>query len=379
MCALHVLELSQRFRPAIGGVEEHVWHLAHGLAACGDDVEVVTTDLRKESVLERLTDVDASHDVEVRRVRARKALPLPHGLGNVAPGMLTHVLFGRWDVIHGHAYGYFPTFAASTGGLMNRSAVVLTPHSDPGVDSASKRLFDKVVPQATLRLADRVIALTASEGRYLERLRVDPGRIRVIPNGVDMAEFAHIPPRRPKADPITILFVGRLYPRQKGLEYLIAAFAVAQSRRKARLRLVGDDWGGRTALQTLASSLGVGRAVEFVGELPRTRVIREYESADLFVLPSLFEPFGIVLLEAMAAGLPIIASRVGGIPDVIEDGRTGILVEPRNVQALADAIDSLVADPSLRMKMGAEGRAQAAKYSWDRLVPRIRSVYEEAV
>src|SRR2546425_13377700 len=173
MSALRVLELSQRFRPAIGGVEEHVWHLAHGLAAVGDDVEVVTTDLRTERPTERLTEADRASDIKVRWFRARKALPLPHGLGNLASRMLSHVLSGQWDVIHGHGYGYFPTLAASAGGLMDRSAVVLTPHSDPGVDCLSKRMFDKDVPPATLRLADRDIGMAASEARYLERLRVD--------------------------------------------------------------------------------------------------------------------------------------------------------------------------------------------------------------
>lgn len=379
MSGLRVLELTQRFPPALGGVEEHVWRLAHGLSAGGDDVDVVTTDLRRDRPFERLGGDHADYVFPVHKARALMTLPLPNGLGNLAPGMLFRVLSGHWDVLHGHAYGHFPTFAAAVGGMLDRSALVITPHSDPGSESVSKRLFDRVVPSATLRLADRVIALTATEARHLERLGVDSGHIRVIPNGVDLAEFAHIPVRRPSADRITILFVGRLDPRQKGLEYLIRAFDLIQPTRNARLRLVGEDWGGLSKLRSLSTSLGLEGNVEFAGRLPRSDVIRAYATADLFVLPALFEPFGIVLLEAMAAGLPIVASRVGGIPDVVEEGKAGILVEAGNARALAQSINSLISDPLLRERMGEEGKRRAAKYSWNLIVPQIRGVYGEAI
>jgi len=145
------------------------------------------------------------------------------------------------------------------------------------------------------------------------------------------------------------------------------------------LSVIGEDWGGVASLRSLARVLGVEGQVMLRGPLPRNEVLRAYGSSDALVLPSLFEPFGIVLLEAMAAGLPVVASRVGGIVDVVEDGKTGLLVPPRNPQALADAIGRLVSDPPLRRRMGDAGRAKVPAYSWERLIPRILEVYQEAI
>ncbi|OLB15188.1 MAG: hypothetical protein AUH07_03240 [Gemmatimonadetes bacterium 13_2_20CM_70_9] len=170
-----------------------------------------------------------------------------------------------------------------------------------------------------------------------------------------------------------------MYPRQKGLDYLVKALAQLPPQRRVRLVVVGEDWGGVADLRSLARTLGIEDRILFKGLLARDEVLRAYASADVFVLPSLFEPFGIVLLEAMAAGLPVVASRVGGIVDVVEDGKTGLLVPPRNPQAIADAIERLLSNPTLRQRMGAEARMRAPAYSWEELVPRILEVYREAM
>src|SRR5437667_6353072 len=170
---MKILLLTQRFPPALGGVETNVWHLAEGLTKHGDEVEVLTTDLRTDLPLERLGGDDTGEfPYPVHRVRAIKAAVLPHALGNVSPSMIHRVLSGQWDVVHGHAYGYFPTFAASLGGLLDRSALVITPHSDPGRPSLEKRAFDHLVPLVTLRQAHRVIALTGHEAYHFENLGV---------------------------------------------------------------------------------------------------------------------------------------------------------------------------------------------------------------
>ena len=117
----------------------------------------------------------------------------------------------------------------------------------------------------------------------------------------------------------------------------------------------------------------------FVGKVDRQALLNEYREADFLVLPSLFEPFGIVLLEAMATGLPVVASRVGGIPEVVRDGRTGILVEPANARALADALMELCRDENLRITMGADAKDRAAAFDWKTITPRILSIYQEAL
>jgi glycosyltransferase involved in cell wall biosynthesis len=116
-----------------------------------------------------------------------------------------------------------------------------------------------------------------------------------------------------------------------------------------------------------------------VGKVSRSELVREFAEADFLVLPSRFEPFGIVLLEAMAAGLPVIASRVGGIPEIVTEEETGLLVEPDNPDRLADALWLLCQDESLRFSMGRMARERVKRYAWDSVIPRILSVFAEAL
>ena len=376
---MRVLQLTQRFPPAIGGVESHVFHLAEGLRRAGVEVRVATTDLRRDAPLERLPRSPVRHGYPVRRHRARKFAEVPHGLGIAAPSMLFEALDHGSDLLHAHAYGSFPVWAATFAHSLDGAALVVTPHSDRGRPTISKRAFDRIAPRFSLRRATRVIALTRHEASFLASLGVEPGRIAVIPNGIDLSEFpGPVPAHRPSAG-TTGLFVGRLDPSQKGLEPLVRAVAALPPSSGFRLRIVGEDWGGRQGVLRLASRLDVADRIALVGCVSRTALLREYADADLLVLPSRFEPFGIVLLEAMAAGLPVVASRVGGIPEVVSDGETGLLVEPGDAEALASAILRLVERPALRATLGARGRERARSYSWDALIPRVLAVYREAL
>jgi glycosyltransferase involved in cell wall biosynthesis len=302
----------------------------------------------------------------------------PHGLGIVAPAMLPAILASPADIIHAHSYGQFPTFAGSLASALDHSILIVTPHSDAGRPTWSKRLFDRIVPRLTLKAATRVIAVSEHESACLARMGVARDRIRVIPNGVDVGEFTKAGTRGSR-DGVVGLFVGRLDPDQKGLDVLIRAMTKLPRNPLLRLRLVGEDWGGAELLRQLAHRLGVADRVTLVGKLSRVQLVSEFVEADFVVLPSRFEPFGIVLLEAMAAGLPVIASRVGGIPEIVAEGRTGLLVEPDNADALARSLQLLSQDESLRLSMGRAAREHVKEYAWDSVVPRILSVFVEAL
>src|SRR6266545_2625441 len=220
---MKVLELTQRFPPAIGGVETHVHRLAVGLNESSVDVEVLTTDLLKETPFSRLEDNASPFPFPVVRARAWKVMEVPHGLGIMSPSMLRLCLSRPADLVHAHAYGYFPTVAGSFRHVFRRVPLVVTPHSDRGRPTLSKKLFDRVMPVLTLQRASRVIALTHSEAAYLTSLGINPDRIRVIPNGVDVAEFEESTRERSSSRDTTILYVGRIYPAQKGLESLVRA------------------------------------------------------------------------------------------------------------------------------------------------------------
>ncbi len=376
---MKVLELTQRFPPAIGGVEEHVYHLARGLWQAGDDVEVLTTDLLRDTPFARLQSIPTTDGVAVTRVRAWKLFEAPHGLGVAAPSMLRAALKRHPEILHAHGYGYFPTFAGSLGTALDGSALVITPHSDAGRPSRAKRMFDSIVPKLTLDRAHHVIAVSRHEAAHLTTLGVSAERISVIPNGIDLSEFESLNPTRRNGSPLTGLFVGRVYPSQKGLETLMSAAALLPRPASVRFRIVGEDWGGTSLLLRLAEQFGVRDQFTFTGRLDRRALLEEYANADFLVLPSYFEPFGIVLLEAMAAGLPVIASRVGGIPEVVMDGESGLLVAPGDTRSFAEAILRLSQDESLRTALGRKGRARAKGFAWASIVPEIRKLYSRTL
>lgn len=375
---MKVLEVTQRFPPAVGGVEQHVYHLASRLVRAGVDVEVLTTDLLRDTPFTRIGSPSQEDSFPITRVRAWRMVDAPHGLGIVAPSMVPAILASGADIIHAHSYGQFPTFAGSFASALDHSVLIVTPHSDAGRPSWAKSLFDRIVPRLTLKPATRVIAVSEHEAACLIKMGVSQDRIRVIPNGVDIGEFADVGPRTDR-DELVGLFVGRLDPDQKGLDVLIRAMARLPRDPLLRLRLVGEDWGGAELMERLAQRLGVADRVAIVGKLPRSELVREFAESDFLVLPSRFEPFGVVVLEAMAAGLPVIASRVGGIPEIVADGQTGLLVEPDNPDALAESLRLLCGDESLRLSMGRAARERVKAYAWDSVVPRILSVFAEAL
>ncbi len=375
---MRLLELTQRYPPALGGVESHVERLALELARAGVDVRVSTSDLLREEPLARLDPSTPRATPSLRRHRAFRLLPLPGEVGLVTPGMLRDLWApSGWDAIHAHAFGRFPVWLAALARRSPRPPLVVTCHSDEGRGTTAGRWYARVFAHLALGRADRVVALTRHEADYLGGLGVPRDLLTVLPNGVDLEEFRDLPERDWSADTRTVLFVGRLSLPQKGIPTLLRAVGKIAGTVRLELRIVGEDGGGRAPLQRLASELGINSRVVFTGPLTRSDLLAEYARAHLFVLPSEFEPFGIVLLEAMAAGLPVVATRVGGIPEVVAEGRTADLVPPRDVSGLASALERQLREVPRSIAFGAAGRERAQGFSWAHLAPRYLRLFEE--
>jgi glycogen(starch) synthase len=376
---VRVIEVTQRYPPALGGVEIHVESIARALHAKGHHVEIVTTDLARDRPFARLPPGPAREPFPVRRHRAFRLFPAPHGLGIVAPGMALDLLSARADVVHAHAFGMAPSRMGAWVRRIKPTPLVIETHADTGRGTPGWWAYARAVTRWTLRPADRIVVQTRSEEELLLALGAAPDRIARIPDGIDLNEFHDGHARPPSAECRTVLFVGRLYPEQKGLDPLIRAFARLPVELGLRLRLVGEDWGGRALVARLARSLGVEDRVTMTGPVSRQELLREYSNADLFVLPSLFEPYGIVLTEAMAAGLPIVASRVGGIPEVVGEGEDALLCPPADPVALADAIEQLARDGALRSRFAEAGLQRVQQFSWDRVIPQWIRLFESVV
>ncbi len=244
------------------------------------------------------------------------------------------------------------------------------------------------------RVACRLVAATGGEARELVRtLRAREERVAVIPCGVDLAAFA---PRDPEAarrrlglaGSRPIVYVGRLEPL-KGADRLVAAFSRVLHDQPAgeEVRLVvvggdgaeGDPRGEMRRLDALATSLGVRHRVEFRGPQPRESLADYYAAAAAVAMPSAYESFNLVVLEALASGAALVATPVGVVPDVVEDRVNGLLVAPGDVDGLRSALGRLLTEVDLAARLRSRARAAVIGYGWPAVASRIRAMYEDVV
>jgi phosphatidylinositol alpha-mannosyltransferase len=227
-------------------------------------------------------------------------------------------------------------------------------------------------------LADKLhgrIAVSGAAKHFINRYF--PGDYHIIPNGVEIDRFTSAEPFEELRDgTLNILFVGR-FEERKGLIHLLKAYHRLRKRHvDARLLVIGD--GPRRREYRRFVGLRQIRDVEWLGRVNDADKARYFASADIFVSPATGqESFGVVLLEAMAAGVPIVASDIHGYKNVVQRNVQGLLVEPKNPRALAAALYKLAMDPELRQQMGDAGRERAPDYSWERVTERIVDFYYE--
>lgn len=222
------------------------------------------------------------------------------------------------------------------------------------------------------RVADRVTVISSV---LVARAKTFGVNAVLIPNGIRSKELLEASMERV---PGRILFVGRLEP-MKGVDTLLQAFAVTLRRTQGdsavHLRIVGDG-SERQRLERMAIELGIADRVTFVGKVAHDRIVTEYAQAEIFCGLSRSEAFGNVFIEAQAAGCAVVGTNIQGIPDIVHDGQTGMLVSPNDLAAAADVLGRLLSDPDLRRRLGEVGRVNAASYDWDGISERYAAVYE---
>jgi len=232
------------------------------------------------------------------------------------------------------------------------------------------------------RGVEKYLAISCSARDVLLRAGVRPERVVLVADGVDPLRFEGVVPADLKtelgfpADSVLVGVVGHLIAEHKGQEdFLRSAVMVAARFREAKFLLVGEG-RDRVLLEKLAAEAGIADRVAFTGF--RSDVPAVLASLDVFVMPSHAEAMGTSAIEAMMAGLPVVGTDVGGLKEVIDDGRTGLLVPPKDPARLAEAISNLLADPGLARRMGAQGRQRAhSRFTTDNMVEKTIQVYEE--
>ncbi|MGE5177431.1 MAG: glycosyltransferase family 4 protein [Hyphomicrobiales bacterium] len=364
---LRIAVVTQAYRPAVGGVTEHVDAVARGLRARGHHVTVITSRFAGDGLPEPGV-VRIGRNLVVPYNGAENNVTVGLGLGRRLAETLER---GAFDVIHVHCplSPTLPLLALRAA----RAPVVGTFHTASTSDLPFRLL------RAPLRwFYDRMARVIAvSDAARDDVTRHFPGPVDVIPNGVDLGRFRPGLPRLARFDDgvPNLLFVGRFDPRKGLPELLRAAAILAREGRAFRLVLVGDG-RLRPRLERMAGGVLRGR-VHFEGRVEHVRLPRYYATADVFCSPATSgESFGLVLLEAMAAGAPVVATTLPGYRCVVTPGEDGLLVPPRDADALAGALRRLLDDAALRRRIAARGVETARRFGWEAIVDRLVDVYE---
>jgi glycosyltransferase involved in cell wall biosynthesis len=369
-----------------GGQNVYVAALATAMAKSGASVTVYTR-RDDESLPAR---VDVCPGVSVVHVDAGPPTSLPKD--ELLPHMaeFSHRLRKAWSehqpaIVHAHFWmsGMASLAAARPLGIpvlqtFHALGIVKRRHQGAKDTSPAERLD---IEARIMRDADRIVATCTDELFELVRMGADASRVHVVPCGVDLDVFRPDGPAEPRTRNLRrVVVVSRLVER-KGIGNVISAISrvprceliVAGGPKPERL---GDD-PDVTRYRTLASRLGVPDRVHFTGSLPRDRVPALLRSADVVACAPWYEPFGIVPLEAMACGVPLIATAVGGLTDTVVDGVTGFHVPPRRPSEIARKLRWLLRDPELRRRMGAAGVERArSRYGWDIVAEQVLDAYQ---
>ena len=278
------------------------------------------------------------------------------------------------DLIHAHyasSYGLL-------GALSHFHPLVTSVWGSDVYDFPKLSVFHKAILQFNLRRSDRV--LSTSRVMALEARQYTDKEILVTPFGIDTSQFRPEMTSDRMKEEIVIGTVKSLE-ENYGVAYLIEAFSIVFHKHpeiKLKLLIVG---GGslQKKLSLLTSSLGIDPVTEFTGSVPFGKIVEYHNRLDIYVAVSIDESFGVAILEASACGKPVVVSNVGGLPEVVRDGVTGIVVPVRDAAKTADAIEKLVLDPALRHSMGDRGRSHVKEnYEWSDCVQQMIEIYKES-
>ena len=385
---MRILQVYPYYYPAwnYGGVTRVVYEISKRLCEMGHDVTVYTTDaldsksrIRVKSNPTIINGVKTFYFKNLSNYLTYKHhIPLPLEMHLKIKNEVK-----RYDIVHLHGYHHMLNVIVHYYAKKIGVPYVLQPHGSlPRIIEKQrlKKLYDWVWGYKILKDASKVIALTKTEAEQCKMMGVDEDKIEIIPNGIDLSEYENLPGRGEFGkkyllnDEKIILYLGRIH-KIKGPDLLARAFAeLSKEIDNVKLVIAGPDDGYLTSLKKLVADLEISDKVLFTGPLYGEEKLRAYVDADVYVLPSVYETFPVVVLEACACGVPVIVTDRCGIADIV-DNKVGYMVE-YNKDQLKSAMIKVLNDEGLRRRFGEEGkRLVRDQFSWDVVVAKVENIY----
>ena len=359
---MKLLMVTPRYFPEIGGVEYYAQAVCRFMHKSGVDVAVFATDASG-----KLSEYEVIDGLPVSRFRSLS----PNEIYDFSPGLLEALMRVKdYDIVHALDYQSFPVLAAAIAKKINRTRCVITPHLGFFKVGMPLHLLYSRIGSFIIRQMEAVIITSQDEITTFRNLGIRVGRKTVyIPNGVD-PEFYEIRRGSPNKK---LLFVGRLE-KYKGVQKILSALRDIRDD-EVELLVVGDG-PYRTNLEHLTRRLGLSDRVFFLGKRHGVELLKAYAECSVFALPSSYESLPLSVLQALASGMPVISTPIGGLSKFLFDGENGFIIEnSENNASLVKAISDLLTDESRWRSFSSRARQRVLSLSWDNISKRILDLY----
>lgn len=370
---MRILQTPPRFYPYIGGVENSVHSLSKELIKLGHQVKVICANEPPfgDKIIE---------GIEVKRLKYIGKIANT----NITLGLPRAIINADFDIVHSYIPTPWSVDWSAIISLIKAKPFIVTYYNNivgRGIYSYLAQEYNFIILPILLRFAKKIIITHKRYIDYSPYLKDCLKKIAIIPVGVDLEQFNKN--NQIHKQEKTIFFLGLLdeFHRYKGLDYLIRAMDLVRKEIPEVKLIVGGEGRLKEEYRKLAHSLGLSEQIDFAGFIPEEKLAEYYNNCDVFVLPSISfeqEGFGIVLLEAMACGKPVVTTNITGLADKIQQRKAGIVVRPKDVNALGRAIVDILKDKDCALKMGTQARRLVEEeYAWNKIAKRIENLYLE--
>jgi len=401
--SMKILQVAERTYPAMGGVELHTAMISKELVKRGHEVTIVVFNsldqrdcgfgvtYQKPFLVTRplkpsLAKTELWNGVRILRFPSKAQLFSYYWSPEMLHWLLEHI--NEFDIAHTHCFRFSHNDFTIAASLFNkrRVPIVFTCHDATRLNYMGfpvlvmDEIYRRTLGKLLIDLAQKLIALTETNAQeYLRFLYADSRKIKIVPNGIDFEKYQTLPDpsdlREKLGNPEqVILYLGRFIGYKNPDKLILAFKKTAQRYPKSHLLMIGKDYGMFEHCKKLA-----GQHVTLLENVDEDTKLKALALADLCVVPSSYEGFGIVALEVQASGVPVIATRSGGLKHAVLNGVTGLHIETPTPQEIDRAVSVLLENPELRKKYGDQGKSFMRRFSWSSVAEKLETIYEEAL